>query len=94
MTKDTINWKFDLGDRVEDRVSGLKGIITTRTEHLNGCRQYGVNPGVDKDGKMMEGWNIDEQQLKLIDKGLNITEPIKKKVTGGAATKMSSSNRL
>lgn len=81
-------WRFELGDRVKDRVSGLVGIITTRTEHLNGCRQYGINPGVDKDGKMIEGWNIDGEQLVLVDKGLNEKEPIVKKTTGGAPTPM------
>jgi hypothetical protein len=81
-------WKFEQGDRVEDRVSGLVGIITSRTEHLNGCRQYGINPGVDKDGKMVEGWSIDGEQLVLVDMGLNEKDPIVKKETGGAPTRL------
>lgn len=88
MAKNTTDWKFDLGDRVKDRVSNLTGIITTRTEHLNGCKQYGINPGVDKDNKMIEGWNIDGEQLVLVDRGLNEDEPIVKKETGGAMTRM------
>jgi hypothetical protein len=85
MTKNTTDWKFDLGDRVKDRVTELEGIITTRTEHLNGCKQYGINPPVDKDGKMREGYNIDGEQLDLVDEGLN-KRPIVKKRTGGAMT--------
>lgn len=77
------DWRFELGDRVKDRVSGFVGIVTTRTEHLNGCRQYGINPPIGKDGKMLEGYNIDGEQLDLIDKGLNKSKPIIKKATGG-----------
>lgn len=82
------DWKFELGDKVKDLVSGFSGIITTRTEHLNGCKQYGIAPPTDKDGKMLEGYNIDGEQLVLIDKGLNKTSPIKKKQTGGAPSPM------
>lgn len=82
------DWKFELGDKVKDRVSGFQGIITTRTEHLNGCKQYGINPPIDKTGKMLEGYNIDGEQLDLIDKGLNKERPIKKKQTGGAPSPM------
>ena len=84
MTKNTTAWKFELGDKVKDRVTGYTGIITTRTEHLNGCRQYGVNAGIGNDGKMVDGYNIDGEQLELIDKGLNEKKPIVKKETGGA----------
>lgn len=40
-----------LGMRVEDRVTGFKGVITSMSFDLYGCIQAIVNPGVDKDGK-------------------------------------------
>jgi hypothetical protein len=84
-----LEWKFELGDRVRDRVSGFKGIVTSRTEYLNGCQQYGIDPPADSvTGKMNEGYRIDGQQLELVDKGLNQTEPVKKRSTGGATTAM------
>lgn len=55
-----------LGDRVHDKVSGFKGIVTGRLEYLNGCRQFLVKPEqLDKDGKMIDGIWIDEQYLVL-----------------------------
>jgi hypothetical protein len=76
------DWKFELGDRVKDRVSGFTGIVVSRTEYLNGCKQYGVNPPIHE-GKMVEGYNIDGQQLELVDGGLNETKPVEKRETGG-----------
>jgi hypothetical protein len=81
-------WKFELGDRVKDRVSGFSGIVISRTEYLNGCQQYGIAPPTDKEGKMMDSYNIDGQQLELVDKGLNEVEPVVKKQTGGASTRI------
>ena len=84
-------WKFELGDRVTDRVSGFKGIVCARIEHLNGCRQYGVYPQVDKDGKIGDAHYIDGEQLELVDKGLNKEKPVVKKQTGGASSVIPSS---
>jgi hypothetical protein len=82
------DWKFRLGDRVRDRVSGFTGIVTTRTEHLNGCRQYGINAPINSEtGAMVDGYNIDGEQLELVDEGLN-DKPIVKKQTGGAVTRI------
>lgn len=88
MAKNTTDWKFDLGDKVKDRVSGFSGMICIRSEHLNGCKQYGIYPPVDKDGKMGDACYIDGEQLELIDKGLNETKPIERKQTGSAPTKI------
>lgn len=80
------SWKFELGDRVKDRVTGHEGIVVIRNEHLNGCKQYAVAPELGKDGKMLDTYNIDGEQLEKIDDGLNKDKPIKKKQTGGAPT--------
>lgn len=63
-------FKFDLGDQVIDVFTNFKGIIESRIQHLNGCIQYMVQPKVDKDGKMPDGFQIDEQNLKLIKKSI------------------------
>jgi hypothetical protein len=91
MVKDTTDWKFNLGDRVLDRVSRFKGIICIRQEHLNGCKQYGIYPEVDKEGKVGDAHLIDGEQLELIDKGLNETKSVVKKQTGSAPTRIPSS---
>ncbi len=84
----TTTWKFEQGDRVKDRVSGFTGTVCIRSEHLNGCKQYGVFPGVDKDGKMGDAAYIDGEQLELVDEGLNATQPIKKQQTGSNPTRI------
>lgn len=85
MTKiDTTEWKFNQGDKVKDRVSGFSGIVCARLEHLNGCKQYGIYPTVDKDGKIGDAHYIDGEQLELVDDGLNKKAPIERKQTGGA----------
>lgn len=62
--------KFQLGDRVKDLVSGFEGICTGRLEYLNGCVQYQVTPKRDtKTGKMIDGYYIDDFQLKLVKAG-------------------------
>ena len=55
-----------MSDQVEDKVSGFKGTVTGKCEYLNGCIQYLVKPRVGKDGKMIEGEWIDEQQLEIV----------------------------
>lgn len=61
------NWKFKLGEKVKDRVTGFKGTITSRIEYLNGCLQYCVEPKVGKEGKKMDYQYVDEGQLELIE---------------------------
>ena len=57
---------INLGDEVIDTVSGFKGVVTSKTEFLNGCFRYGVQPRVDKEGKLPEAFNFDEPQLELV----------------------------
>ena len=72
---------LELGIRVKDKVSGLEGIITGRSQWLNGCRSYGVQAKMDKDGKIPETKWIDEGQLEIID-SKSILEPADE-LTGG-----------
>ena len=64
MTKFTI----ELGEEVKSSISGFKGIITSRAEHLNGCNRYWVAPTVKKDGTLPEGMWMDEQELIVTKK--------------------------
>jgi len=62
--------KIELGEKVEDMVTGFKGIAISKIEFLNGCVQYGVKPKTKKSGEMSEVQYIDEEQLKRIGKGV------------------------
>lgn len=67
-------FKFQLGQRVKDIVTGFTGIIIGRLEYLNGCIQYGIKPGLDKDGKILEASWIDQAQIEVIDNGIFIEQ--------------------
>jgi hypothetical protein len=64
-----------LGMRVEDRVTGFKGVVTSVTFDLYGCIQGLVNPGVDKDGKFMENGWFDVNRLILLKKTPVMNQP-------------------
>lgn len=55
-----------LGMRVEDRVSGFKGTVTSIGFDLYGCIQAVVNPGVDKDGKPADSHWFDVGRLAVL----------------------------
>jgi len=60
---------INLGDKVVDTVTGLKGTAITKIEFLNGCIQFQVQPkGITSEGKIMESEYIDQQQLELVSK--------------------------
>lgn len=58
--------KIKLGDKVEDTVSGFTGIAFGTTLFLHGCTRVGVQPPVDKDGKLPDEKWFDEPQLKKV----------------------------
>lgn len=60
------NWKFRLGEKVKDTVTGFKGTVISRIEYLNGCLQYCIDPKVGKEGKMEKSHYIDEGQLEPV----------------------------
>jgi len=61
--------KVELGDRVQDKVSGLKGIVQCLSHWLYGCTRITIQPEVAKDGKPAEMFTIDEPQCKILKKG-------------------------
>lgn len=84
--------ELKLGDLVQDQVTGIKGIATSKTEFLNGCLQVEVTPKL-KEGEMSPekafGINIDVQQLKRIGNGINVpTKTVKKSESGGPMTRV------
>lgn len=55
-----------LGLKVEDRVTGYKGVVTTISFDLYGCIQAVVNPATIKDGKTVESQWFDVNRLKVL----------------------------
>lgn len=52
-----------LGDKVKDTITGFEGIAIAKCIYLNGCVSYQVRTKGLKDGRIIEGEWIDEQQL-------------------------------
>ena len=62
--------QVELGDRVKDKISGLKGIAIGVTNWLYGCRRITVQPEVATDGKPAEAFAADEPQLEIVKEGI------------------------
>lgn len=71
---------YNLGDKVQDKVTGFKGIVTTRSEFINGCIRYGVQSQDLKEGKTIDPEWFDERQLELVKKE---AVKVENKRTGG-----------
>lgn len=56
-----------LGLKVEDKVTGITGIVTSVSFDLYGCIQAIINRGLDNDGKSFEQMWFDVARLRVID---------------------------
>lgn len=60
-------FRFEVGDRVKDIITGFIGIVYGRIEWFNGCHRFVVMAEKPDDkGKPIE-INIDGEQLQLIE---------------------------
>lgn len=62
-----VNIMIGLGDKVRDKITGFEGLALEKSEYLNGCVQFEVQPKIDKEGKIPDSCHIDEQQLEVIE---------------------------
>ncbi len=60
---------IELGDRVKDKISGLKGIVVGISTYLYGCRRVSFQPEEAKNGKPADWVTVDEPQLDIVKKG-------------------------
>lgn len=58
-------FKFKLKSHVVHTTTGFTGILTAVTEQLYGVDRYYIQPPVDKDGKIPDGFWVDEQDIKV-----------------------------
>ena len=85
-----MDFTFNIGDEVKDTITGFKGIVTARTQWLNNCNTYGVQPTKLKDGAPQAVIYFDQPQLELVKK-----KKVKasKKKTGGPERRVPAANR-
>lgn len=55
--------KFELGQEVICKITGLKGVATARVEYINGCIQYAVTPKAEG-SKYPDSVYLDQKQLE------------------------------
>lgn len=64
-----------LGMKVEDKVTKMKGVVTSICFDLYGCIQATINPGMDKEGKLKECFWFDVQRLNILEKNPVMERP-------------------
>lgn len=75
-----MEFKFELGSTVRDTITEFEGVVVRRTQWLNNCNTYGVQPRKLLDGKIQECGNFDEPQLELVPMSTPVPS---KRDTGG-----------
>lgn len=55
-----------VGDVVRDKITGFTGVVTSRTEWLNGCVRFGVQSKELHEGKVVDAQHFDEVQLEEV----------------------------
>jgi hypothetical protein len=83
-------FKHKLGERAESIVTGLRGILTARSENLNMCVRYFIQPRVDKDMQQPDGYWVDENEVMILldEKGKVEDKNEKEKDKGGPMSKI------
>lgn len=69
-----------LGKKVRDTVSGFEGIAVAKTQWINGCVRYHVQPKVKDDNTYTNPEWFDVEQLEVLDEE---SVDIKPRKTGG-----------
>jgi hypothetical protein len=77
--------RIELGDEVQDTISGVKGIAIGRTRWITGCDNIQIKPqGTDRDGKPCESFPADEPVVKVIKKAkIKLQDPQSPRQRGG-----------
>jgi len=64
-------FKFELGSKAKDTITGFEGIIISRSEWLTGCNTYGIRPKAIKNEYKQESY-FDEDSIELASKSKRI----------------------
>ncbi len=70
-----------LGKQVKDKITDFEGIATSKHIYLTGCNQFGVQPKIDKDGKVPDMRYFDEGRLEVTGEGIS-AESVKSEENG------------
>lgn len=62
-----MEFKHELGSKVRSIVTGIEGTLTSRSENMYGCNRYFIQPRVGADGKLPDGWWVDEADVEVVE---------------------------
>lgn len=65
-----------LGDRAQDRISGLRGIVVGITDYLFQCRAIGIQAEGLHDGSPIKTVWFDEDQVDVVKKSVLTVRPV------------------
>lgn len=83
---------IELGSRVKDRITGLRGILIARTDWLYQCRRVAIQPEGLHDGKPAEVVWVDEPQVQVLKAGV-IQPPVTQVLRTGGPVRSAPSRR-
>jgi hypothetical protein len=63
-------FKHKLGQEAKALSLGLIGILVARSENLYGCNRYYLQPQANREGKVPDGWWIDEDDVAVLGLGV------------------------
>lgn len=63
----TVNFKYNCGDVLKDKVTGLQGVVMVRAEYSTGCHHYGLQSRELASGKSPEWEWLDQSRLELVE---------------------------
>lgn len=73
----------ELGDEVECKVTGFKGIVTGVSQWLTGCDKVSVQAPIQKDGKYGESFWIDKAAVTILKRGKVKSNQVQEEVKKG-----------
>lgn len=75
---------YELGDTAKDRITNFTGMVVARTDWINGCVRYTLQPReLDKDNKIQDAQTFDVEQLVLVEEATYEKEAILPARSGG-----------
>jgi heat shock protein HspQ len=80
-----IEHKFDLGDTLKEKVTGVVGVVLGITKYATDCIHYGIQAKIKPDGSIPEWHWFDESRLDKVD-GEKVVFNLAKGVTSGSFT--------
>lgn len=65
--RDKADFKYELGTKAKDKVTGVEGTVLCRTQWLTGCNTYGLQRPVKEDGDVPDAYYTDEDRLEAVE---------------------------